>query len=370
MNRLIATMAALLVSTASYAELSSLAVQLTPEASHYTQGDTIRVVADGNGTGMEYRFLLERASAGFTRVIATDWGTANSLDLVTGTTVTPAGQYRLSILSREAGKPQEGLTKYKSFKLRSRAAVDLSQMATVDARFDKAAQRIRDLYSTVVYRERLGIDLTGLCEHAIGEQELIREILNAEDKPAPGGGNAFVTGAANAETGAIGVEGSACMDPLNWNGVSFTLHRPAFQDLEALSLTLDYTALYPPEERQRQMSVVQARFEQGVRTLRQHFAEIKAAQALGAATRLDSYCDGLGSSLAVIANTLNPEGRSAPRGGNAYEEGSGNAQSGALGVETVSACTDPDNFSGVAFRIHQPAFLDLSPRSVTFNFAD
>ena len=61
--------------------------------------------------------------------------------------------------------------------------------------------------------------------------------MNSHDAPAPEGGPAFITGAANDATGAVGIlySGSAAT-----NDASVTVSRPAYQDLSAISVTLNF----------------------------------------------------------------------------------------------------------------------------------
>jgi hypothetical protein len=116
MKRIIFAISALLLSSLSLAEVTSLSVQFAPNATQYTKGEQVGVTATSNGVGAQYRFYLDNVStATAVLVSSTNWTTTNSFQIDTFAVNMPAGKYRVRTLVRENANKPETLTKVDFF---------------------------------------------------------------------------------------------------------------------------------------------------------------------------------------------------------------------------------------------------------------
>lgn len=105
------------------ADLSSLAVQFTPNATQYTKGEVVSVTATSNGTNAQYRFILDKVDVGVVAVSSSSWAANNSYQIDTFAVNMPAGKYRLRVFVRESANKPEILNKYEFFTVVAPAVV-------------------------------------------------------------------------------------------------------------------------------------------------------------------------------------------------------------------------------------------------------
>lgn len=115
------------------------------------------------------------------------------------------------------------------------------------------------------------------------------------------------------------------------------------------------------------MAKVNSHFDSGCRLIRQEYSLVNTR--LGMGVGVGSQFTNFSSAAGLIANTLNPEDAPAPGGGNAFEEGTGNAN-GAIGVELVSAPSSSIAWSGTLVILTRPAYGDLPEASCSLPITD
>jgi type IV pilus assembly protein PilA len=108
--------------------------------------------------------------------------------------------------------------------------------------------------------------------------------------------------------------------------------------------------------KEAQMSKVTAHYDEAYRAVKAEMAKIVAMQARGADA--NNYIDI--NDVNDWINVINPEGRTAPKGGNnAYASGSGTAD-GQIGLTAAAGVVN----------ITMPNFLDLTTNKITVDFND
>jgi len=117
-NYLLSFLFALTFSSSLHAELSSLSVAFTPNASVFTVGDTINIAATANGANTQYRFIFDKVvGTSFVSVSKSLWSTNGTYQIDTAVLNLPVSEYRLTVYSREAANKKETLTKTEYFTL-------------------------------------------------------------------------------------------------------------------------------------------------------------------------------------------------------------------------------------------------------------
>jgi len=111
--------------------------------------------------------------------------------------------------------------------------IKTANMTKVNAHYEEAARSIRNEFAKIKTKIALGSDVTTECDNFGSAANVIDRIINVEEKRAPEGGNAYVDQAGgDADLGAVGITAdTACTDPDNWAGTTYTVHLPAYQDL-------------------------------------------------------------------------------------------------------------------------------------------
>jgi type IV pilus assembly protein PilA len=99
---------------------------------------------------------------------------------------------------------------------------------------------------------------------------------------------------------------------------------------------------------------VNAHYEEAVRSIRNEFAKIKTKIALGSDVTTD--CTNFSAGQNTIDSIINPDAKLAPDGGPAYLDGAASDDTGAVGVEATTACTDPLNWAGTEYTVYLPAY--------------
>lgn len=355
----------LMLSGLARAELTQLDVDRVPAKVIYTQGDDLQLTARSDGSAPEYRYVLRRLSPDPAAVLATAWRPDPAFSLATGSVLTPAGKYRLVVKARESSNPDALRQQVIDFHIAPEADI----LAMLQARHAKAVEVLRAALRRVITRQRFGQDVTVDCYHLSDGGNLIEALLDPAGSMAPAGGPAFVAGPANAETGAVGVGMlNACADPHNWSGVEVALHLPAYLGLPATTVTVGYDAVLLPEEIQAQRDLVLQRYHDAIARTTAALRQVIRRQGNG--VDLTDQFNDFQTTHSLIDNVLNPYGKTAPRGGNAYVEGQGGAAlTGAVGVEMTLPPADVDDWWGVSVDVHLPAFLGLEPQSSTVAYA-
>lgn len=272
----------------------------------------------------------------------------------------------------DLGAAERTLSFTDAFAKGSGDAQRLTEMRKVQQRFAEASSTLRKHFRLVMDKQAAGFDVTTECGYSTSAESLIENVLNSHGLPAPGGGNAFAEGMGDDVRGVIGVTVvNGCTDPSNWYGVAFELNLPSYHDLGSQSVTIGYDDLVNQNSPagQRAMLQVQSSFAKGITDLRTMFRRVKAMQRDG--LDVASECAAAESGSTLILNVLNPEEHRAPGGGNAFTDShGGDAGLGAVGVIANRGCADPQDWSGVSFTFHLPAYWALTPREVTVSYSD
>lgn len=112
MKRIAGFLIALLFTGSALAELSSLNVQFSPNATSYQKGTVVGLTAVSNGTNAQYKFVVHRMVAGkAVAVLSTEWLSTNTLAFDTNPVNVPAGRYRIQVMARESANVSETLVK-------------------------------------------------------------------------------------------------------------------------------------------------------------------------------------------------------------------------------------------------------------------
>jgi hypothetical protein len=112
MKRITGFLVALLLTGAALADLSSLNVQFSPNATSYAKGALVGLTATSNGTNAQYKFNVHRMVAGTaTAVLSTTWSSTNTLAFDTSAVNVLTGRYRIQVMARESANASETLVK-------------------------------------------------------------------------------------------------------------------------------------------------------------------------------------------------------------------------------------------------------------------
>jgi prepilin-type N-terminal cleavage/methylation domain-containing protein len=104
------------------------------------------------------------------------------------------------------------------------------------------------------------------------------------------------------------------------------------------------------------MTKVNAHFEEAVRSIRNEIAKVKTKIALGTAVT-DEY-NRFQTSVNVIDEILNVDGKQAPEGGNAYLDGGTGTgdNTGAVSIELTAPPAAEDDWSALDVTVHLPTY--------------
>jgi len=112
MKRITGFVVALLFTGSALADISSLGVQFSPNATSYAKGTVIALTATSNGTNAQYKFKVERTQAGqSTPVMSSAWSTTNTFTIDTNAVNVLTGRYRIDVMARESANVSETLVK-------------------------------------------------------------------------------------------------------------------------------------------------------------------------------------------------------------------------------------------------------------------
>ena len=108
--------------------------------------------------------------------------------------------------------------------------IETAQAAKVVDQYEQAVRYVRWRMRMVRTNQAMGMtpDLPTDANGWIVE-------MNPNNAPAPGGGNAYVVGAADAATGAVGIVASGTIGA---NDATVTVARPAYSELSAATVTV------------------------------------------------------------------------------------------------------------------------------------
>jgi type IV pilus assembly protein PilA len=111
-----------------------------------------------------------------------------------------------------------------------RSYIETAQAAKVVDQYEQAVRYVRWRFREIRTNQALGLtaNLPPDANGWIGE-------LNPGGAPAPGGGNAYIVGAADAATGAVGIVAAGAVGT---NDATVTVTRPAYSQLSATSVSL------------------------------------------------------------------------------------------------------------------------------------
>lgn len=137
-------------------------------------------------------------------------------------------------------------------------------------------------------------------------------------------------------------------------GILAAVAIPAYQDYIATS----------------NMAKVKAHYEEGCRSVRNELSKVSSKMGMGSTVTNESAA--FASAGALITNVLNPDGRNAPGGGLAYQDGASSAAYDAAGVVAVPTADfiapATSDWSNVTVVLYQPAYKTLVTDSCRIEF--
>lgn len=112
---------------------------------------------------------------------------------------------------------------------------------------------------------------------------------------------------------------------------------------------------------------VRARYLRAQEVLRQALRQARSRTGAGPdPADMDRRCNDLASAVSAIDSLINPLNVAAPGGGTAYVDSvTGNAVTGAIGVQFTGVCASSDDFSLVEARVSLPAYPAGNPLALT-----
>lgn len=240
MKRLMLALCALMISGMSHAGLNMLDVQLSPDVPVFAKGDVINVTVTDNGVATQYRYVLERWLTEKNAVVMSTWWSSNpEYRIDTAAADIPAGRYRLLTMAREDAKRPETLTRIDVFNVIGSNHPDFAKIADqneVVSNYDHAVRVVRAEIARVKEKLLAHEDVSVDLRNFQSESALINYVINPDNRSAPSGGGAYMSGAGVTPTGAVGVD--ALMPPTpagDWRGVTVRIDLPDYRGLEVIS---------------------------------------------------------------------------------------------------------------------------------------
>lgn len=247
MKRMMCIGAALLASGAAVAEPTRLGVTIQKDTPYITAHyGVFSATATSDVAGAEYLFALEAMSPVRRTVTTGTWGGAIA-NFELGALDVSGGEYRLRVSVRDPASPGVVLSRTLPFTVMSEHDADLLKVeneATVVQRYQHAQDVMREAIAEMKQRIALEQDITDLCDAFSSSEAVIATLINPEGAEAPEGGPAYVSGAAQDQAGAIGIEGvGVCSQLEDVTGIAFTVDFPRHEDLSWVHppLTIRYT---------------------------------------------------------------------------------------------------------------------------------
>jgi len=120
------------------------------------------------------------------------------------------------------------------------------------------------------------------------------------------------------------------------------------------------------------MSRVKAHYEEGCGAVRKELSKVSSKLGMGSSVAAEA--DSFASAANLIGSVLNPDQRTAPGGGQAYQAGAAGVAYDLSGVVAVPQgdfqAPSASDWSNVSVTLYQPAYKSLTPQSCRIEFSN